>query len=174
MMPENKLQYMQPTAWKGGPPTLAKHTWSMNLIVAWNAAAREHLHANSPDWLSNLRGAMRASPPSQMNTPAEQPDTSLVLPSKFLHKKDDAQAYKLTLDAASEQWLSETSHLELKCPDWKEWTYTDGSRIKQTIDGQEMQFIGAGVYHPATQKECYANPGGKGVMMMMMRLQRPS
>ena len=60
MIPQAMLSYEKPTAWNGGPPTLSTPTWSMNIIVAWNAAGKEHLHTKAPNWLANLRSAIRA------------------------------------------------------------------------------------------------------------------
>ena len=93
MIPQTKLKYAKPTAWNGSPPTLSTPTWSMNIIVAWNAAGREHLCAKSPDWLTHLRSAICAQAESawrssSTNNSTEQPHAPLVLPRKFNGKKD--------------------------------------------------------------------------------------
>ena len=49
--------------------------------------------------------------------------------------------------------------LELKAPNWKEWAFTaDGSCIINKENGS--QSIGAGVYHPQSNKITTVNPGG--------------
>ena len=71
----------------------------------------------------------------------------------------------------SEQAACATSSLELKCPDWRDWAYTDGSCIKEEHNGKEIQFIGAGVYHPATHEVCYVQPGGLGMTNTINRAE---
>ena len=186
MIPKDKLVYKEPTAWNGCPPTLSKPTWSMNVVVAWNAAAQEHLLAKDPNWLSNLRATipgMRWDTDSAVSSPqsgeqctaAEETHKPAVPTSKFLKLKDDTAAHTLTFSPASEQWLSEDSRLQLKCPDWRKWAYTDGSCIKQEIEGREIQFIGAGWYYPAEDTRhraaCYVDPGGMGVTNTINRAE---
>ena len=47
--------------------------------------------------------------------------------------------------------------LELKAPNWKERAFTDGSCITSKENGYRS--IGAGVYHPQSNKITTANPG---------------
>jgi hypothetical protein len=50
--------------------------------------------------------------------------------------------------------------LELKAPNWKEWAFADGNCITNKENG--FQSIGAGVYHPQSNKITTVNPGGTG------------
>ena len=43
--------------------------------------------------------------------------------------------------------------------------------MKEWHDGNEVQFIGAGVYHPRTRKACYVQPGGVGMTNTINRAE---
>jgi len=49
--------------------------------------------------------------------------------------------------------------MQLKVKDWKSWTYTDGSCKVQNGDS----VIGAGVYHPKSNKISMVDPNGNGI-----------
>ena len=63
--------------------------------------------------------------------------------------------------------------LELKAPNWKEWAFTaDGSCIINKENGS--QSIGAGVYHPQSNKITTVNPGGTSINKTINRAKLPS
>jgi len=80
----------------------------------------------------------------------------------FLRKRDDIDAHFLQTNGATLPFL-ETPRLELKCPNWKQWAYTDGSCLEDTHNGHVRQYIGAGVYVPETEEICYVQPSGVGM-----------
>ena len=96
MIPQARLHYDEPTAWNGGRPTLPRPTWSLDIIVVWNAAAREQLCTTNQNWLSNLQQEI----PGALWSPAHRPswvrsltgryDAPPALPQVFLSKRDDS------------------------------------------------------------------------------------
>jgi hypothetical protein len=50
--------------------------------------------------------------------------------------------------------------LEFKAPNWNELAFTDGSCIKEN----GSQYIGAGVYHPQSNKITTLNSGGTSLI----------
>jgi hypothetical protein len=62
--------------------------------------------------------------------------------------------------------------LELKAPNWKKWAFTDGNCITDKENGS--QSIGAGIYHPQSNKITTAKPGGTSINKTINRAKLPS
>ena len=151
MIPQSRLTYDQPQAWHGFQTDLPEPNWSMNIIVAWNAAGRQHLQTKSPSWLQELQKAIPEAIWRDVHSTKQCQASPLPCPNVFAAKKEDTDCWTHSdHDFASGLPPFEPSCLELKCPNWQSWAFTDGSCIKQEIDRKEVQFIGAGVYTPET------------------------
>jgi hypothetical protein len=61
--------------------------------------------------------------------------------------------------------------LKLKASNKKEWAFTNGLYDTTCITNNEngSQLIGAGVYHPQSNKVTTANPGGKSIKKTINR-----
>ena len=92
--------------------------------------------------------------------------STMFAPSTSNQKERTSLARKEAETPTSTSNHGTISSLNLRCPNWKLWAYTDGSCI-----GKAENFIGAGVYCPQTKAECYVNSGGVGMTNTINRAE---
>eukprot|EP00983_Pelagomonas_calceolata_P024828 781877-Pelagomonas_calceolata.AAC.1 len=53
-VPKDYLAYNNPQSWPSQEIALHHHTWNLQIIAVWNAAARVYLNNQNPTWLRGL------------------------------------------------------------------------------------------------------------------------
>jgi hypothetical protein len=131
---------------------------------------------NNPSWLEKLKQDLSPAAIWKFinagTIPFFEPPTERILPrmAKICRLPKDSRNTVInanigdTTDTHSQvpsHHVQQTRLLELKAPNWKEWAFTDGSCIinKENVS----QPIGAGVYHPQSNKIITVNPGGTSI-----------
>jgi ribonuclease HI len=167
-IPKDKFTYDKPQSWASQETALPQHNWDLQVIAVWNTAARVHLNNQNHNWFRDLENAIPGAKgfPRHVSNDPIQNARHKVMPGL-------GKCEKLPLDTkqVSHGSQSSTPHnivqtpcqsnpsLQLKVKDWKSWAYTDGSCKVQ--NGTPV--IGAGVYHPNSNKISMVDPAGDGI-----------
>ena len=144
----------------------------MDFIAVWNKEAKQRLTDASPNWLQTLqRSIPEAVWEKNQYLAKEASRTQTTSPTMFSPSTSNQKERTSLARKEAETPTSTSNHgtissLNLRCPNWKLWAYTDGSCI-----GKAENFIGAGVYCPQTKAECYVNLGGVGMTNTINRAE---
>jgi len=154
-IPANEIAYASPQSWISQETPLPQASWNLHIIAVWNTAARLHLNKHNPTLLQNFAWDITEAI-WHLNNIASHPvcnarhaETAPGLKNFEKLHSDKMQttmcSHRPTLGDVAPLSHHSKLGLALKIPDWKSWTYTDGSCH---IQGGKT-IIGAGVFHPS-------------------------
>ncbi|NCB23728.1 MAG: hypothetical protein EOM56_13025 [Deltaproteobacteria bacterium] len=187
-------------SWAEGTTEGAPTKHDLHLILVWNAAAKADLNLfGRKEQGVSLRDALQQTVRQMAgqedrvhwmpNRPNQEPHSDNTPPKSRQHDSlpldttlpPMLHAHQLGLpwhwDAVTQQCAmgctkttySTQPHLVPLCEDWKQWWYSDGSCMKDTETGGNI--IGAGAYHPASQRSVAIQPNGVGTTNTINRAE---